>query len=74
VCERVSVTATNLFSSNSKNKQKSIGFKIENVCKLCCQVDYVEALAWGKIDSFLVQYILFQNSKLKTAVNKQQIS
>jgi hypothetical protein len=47
---------------------------MEKVCKLSCQCDYFETSVWGKIDSSLIVYILFKDSKLKIAVNKPQFN
>jgi hypothetical protein len=51
--------------------KKKLGNKIENVCKLNCQSDFKTSV-WEKIDSSLTVYILFEDSRLKVAMNRLQ--
>jgi hypothetical protein len=44
---------------------------MEKVCKLCCQTDYFETSAWGKLINPIV-YTLFEDSRLNIAMNKVQ--
>jgi hypothetical protein len=63
---------TKLFSNILKNKQRH-EIKMEDVCKLHSQ-DIILNFQYGKTDTSTVEYILFKNSRLKTAVNTQQYS
>jgi hypothetical protein len=65
----LSAILTNLSSSSSKRKKS--GIVIEKVHKLHFQADSFESQAWGKIDSSLIAYILFENSRLKTAMSRK---
>jgi hypothetical protein len=57
--------------------EKKKGKKLKKECKLSCQSHHFEISIWGKIDSSLgfkelIVYILFEDSRLKTAMNRLQ--
>jgi hypothetical protein len=41
---------------------------MEKGCKICCQPDYFDTPVWVKMIHPKKVYILFENSRLKTAV------
>jgi hypothetical protein len=47
---------------------------MEKVCKLSCQSDYFETSVLGKSDLSLIVHILFENSRLKIAMKRLQLT
>jgi hypothetical protein len=62
--KRVSAAPTHLFSNISKNKQKKVGSKWKRYVNYAVRL-IISKLVWGKVDSSLIIYILFQIYRLK---------